>query len=195
MPATVTVIESLGHERNIVCRLDDGTFVITRQDMDAAAAGRGRDGASDGRTRAPARVRRRTGDPDGRGMTRRRGGGNPSAAGAGFAGAPRHVARLRAGPAVAVRVRHLRLLPVHQELLARPVQHAAVPGLAATLGRRVAVPRRADLAPVHEQLQGDDRVRLAHRARSASRSDSDSQSSRISGCAASGSSARSSRRL
>ena len=36
VPATVTVVESLGHERNIVCRLDDGTFVITRQDMDAA---------------------------------------------------------------------------------------------------------------------------------------------------------------
>ncbi len=36
VPATVTVVESLGHERNIVCRLDDGTFVITRQDMDAS---------------------------------------------------------------------------------------------------------------------------------------------------------------
>ena len=36
VPATVTVVESLGHERNVVCRLDDGTFVITRQDMDAA---------------------------------------------------------------------------------------------------------------------------------------------------------------
>ena len=34
VPATVTVIESLGHERNVVCRLDDGTFVITRQDID-----------------------------------------------------------------------------------------------------------------------------------------------------------------
>jgi hypothetical protein len=29
------VVESLGYERNIVCRLDDGTFVITRQGMDA----------------------------------------------------------------------------------------------------------------------------------------------------------------
>jgi multiple sugar transport system ATP-binding protein len=35
VPATVTVVESLGHERNIVCRLDDGTLIITRQDMDA----------------------------------------------------------------------------------------------------------------------------------------------------------------
>jgi multiple sugar transport system ATP-binding protein len=35
VPATVTVVESLGHERNIACRLDDGTLVITRQDMDA----------------------------------------------------------------------------------------------------------------------------------------------------------------
>jgi multiple sugar transport system ATP-binding protein len=34
VPATVTVVESLGHERNIACRLDDRTLVITRQDMD-----------------------------------------------------------------------------------------------------------------------------------------------------------------
>ena len=34
VPATVTVIESLGYERNIACRLDDGTLVITRQDID-----------------------------------------------------------------------------------------------------------------------------------------------------------------
>ena len=38
VPATVTVVESLGHERNIACRLDDGTLVITRQDIDAPAA-------------------------------------------------------------------------------------------------------------------------------------------------------------
>jgi multiple sugar transport system ATP-binding protein len=35
VPATVTVVESLGYERNIACRLDDHTLVITRQDMDA----------------------------------------------------------------------------------------------------------------------------------------------------------------
>jgi multiple sugar transport system ATP-binding protein len=35
VPATVTVVESLGHERNVVCRLDDDTFIITRQDIDA----------------------------------------------------------------------------------------------------------------------------------------------------------------
>jgi ABC-type sugar transport system ATPase subunit len=35
VPATVTVVESLGHERNVACRLDDGTFIITRQDIDA----------------------------------------------------------------------------------------------------------------------------------------------------------------
>jgi TOBE domain len=29
------VVESLGYERNVVCRLDDGTLVITRQDIDA----------------------------------------------------------------------------------------------------------------------------------------------------------------
>jgi multiple sugar transport system ATP-binding protein len=33
VPVTVTVVESLGHERNIACRLDDGTLVITRQDI------------------------------------------------------------------------------------------------------------------------------------------------------------------
>jgi multiple sugar transport system ATP-binding protein len=36
VPATVTVVESLGHERNIACRLDDGTLVITRQDVEEA---------------------------------------------------------------------------------------------------------------------------------------------------------------
>ena len=35
VPATVTVVESLGHERNIACRLDDGTLIITRQDIEA----------------------------------------------------------------------------------------------------------------------------------------------------------------
>jgi multiple sugar transport system ATP-binding protein len=35
VPATVSVVESLGHERNIACRLDDGTLVITRQEIDA----------------------------------------------------------------------------------------------------------------------------------------------------------------
>jgi ABC-type sugar transport system ATPase subunit len=34
VPATVTVVESLGYERNVACRLDDGTLVITRQDVD-----------------------------------------------------------------------------------------------------------------------------------------------------------------
>jgi multiple sugar transport system ATP-binding protein len=34
VPATVTVVESLGHERNIACRLDDDTLIITRQDID-----------------------------------------------------------------------------------------------------------------------------------------------------------------
>jgi multiple sugar transport system ATP-binding protein len=35
LPATVTLIESLGHERNIGCRLADGTLVIVRQDVSA----------------------------------------------------------------------------------------------------------------------------------------------------------------
>ncbi len=34
VPATVTVIESLGYERNIACRLADDTLVIVRQDVD-----------------------------------------------------------------------------------------------------------------------------------------------------------------
>jgi multiple sugar transport system ATP-binding protein len=32
IPATVSVVESLGHERHVVCRLDDTTLVIVRQD-------------------------------------------------------------------------------------------------------------------------------------------------------------------
>jgi len=35
VPATVTVVESLGHERHIVCRLGDGQMVIVRIDADA----------------------------------------------------------------------------------------------------------------------------------------------------------------
>ena len=35
--AKVTVVESLGHERHIICRLDDGQMVIVRQVMDDAA--------------------------------------------------------------------------------------------------------------------------------------------------------------
>jgi multiple sugar transport system ATP-binding protein len=34
VPVTVSVVESLGHERNIACRLDDGTLVISRQDIE-----------------------------------------------------------------------------------------------------------------------------------------------------------------
>jgi ABC-type sugar transport system ATPase subunit len=33
----VTVVESLGYERNVACRLDDGALVITRQDAEAPA--------------------------------------------------------------------------------------------------------------------------------------------------------------
>ena len=31
LPATVSVIETLGHERHVVCRLEDGQMVIVRQ--------------------------------------------------------------------------------------------------------------------------------------------------------------------
>ena len=37
MPATVSVVESLGHERNVGCRLADGTLVIARQAIEAPA--------------------------------------------------------------------------------------------------------------------------------------------------------------
>jgi multiple sugar transport system ATP-binding protein len=37
LPATVTLIESLGYERNIGCRLADGTLVIVRQDVSLTA--------------------------------------------------------------------------------------------------------------------------------------------------------------
>jgi multiple sugar transport system ATP-binding protein len=35
--AKVTVVESLGHERHIICRLDDGQMVIVRQSMEDTA--------------------------------------------------------------------------------------------------------------------------------------------------------------
>jgi multiple sugar transport system ATP-binding protein len=38
LPATVSVVESLGHERHVVCRLDDGTMVIVREAADASPA-------------------------------------------------------------------------------------------------------------------------------------------------------------
>jgi multiple sugar transport system ATP-binding protein len=37
IPATVSVVESLGHERHVVCRLDDQQLVIARQDVHEAA--------------------------------------------------------------------------------------------------------------------------------------------------------------
>ncbi len=36
VPATVTVIESLGHERHVICRLVDGQMIIVRQASDVA---------------------------------------------------------------------------------------------------------------------------------------------------------------
>jgi multiple sugar transport system ATP-binding protein len=36
VPATVTVVESLGHERHVVCRLEDSTMVIVRQPSSVA---------------------------------------------------------------------------------------------------------------------------------------------------------------
>ena len=37
IPATVSVVESLGHERHVVCRLVDQQLVIVRQDAHEAA--------------------------------------------------------------------------------------------------------------------------------------------------------------
>ena len=41
LPATVSVVESLGHERHVVCRLEDGQMVIVRQQASEAAPGEG----------------------------------------------------------------------------------------------------------------------------------------------------------
>jgi multiple sugar transport system ATP-binding protein len=41
IPATVSVVESLGHERHVVCRLDDHQLVIVRQDAHEAAPSEG----------------------------------------------------------------------------------------------------------------------------------------------------------
>jgi multiple sugar transport system ATP-binding protein len=41
LPATVTVIESLGHERHLICRLEDGQMVIVRQPSSEPAPGEG----------------------------------------------------------------------------------------------------------------------------------------------------------
>jgi len=41
MAATVSVIESLGHERHVICRLPDGAMVIVRQAADAPAPAEG----------------------------------------------------------------------------------------------------------------------------------------------------------
>jgi multiple sugar transport system ATP-binding protein len=41
LAATVTVVESLGHERHVICRLEDGQMVIVRQPSDESAPGEG----------------------------------------------------------------------------------------------------------------------------------------------------------
>jgi multiple sugar transport system ATP-binding protein len=41
LPAIVTVVESLGHERHVVCRLEQGDMVIVRQDAAEHAPGEG----------------------------------------------------------------------------------------------------------------------------------------------------------
>jgi multiple sugar transport system ATP-binding protein len=41
VPATVSVVESLGHERHVICRLDDQQLVIVRQDAHQPAPAEG----------------------------------------------------------------------------------------------------------------------------------------------------------
>jgi len=41
LPATVSVVESLGHERHVICRLEDGQMVIVRQQSSDQAPGEG----------------------------------------------------------------------------------------------------------------------------------------------------------
>jgi multiple sugar transport system ATP-binding protein len=41
IPATITVVESLGHERHVICRLTDEQLVIVRQDAHEAAPSEG----------------------------------------------------------------------------------------------------------------------------------------------------------
>jgi multiple sugar transport system ATP-binding protein len=41
LPATVSVVESLGHERHVICRLEDGQMVIVRQPAADPAPGEG----------------------------------------------------------------------------------------------------------------------------------------------------------
>jgi ABC-type sugar transport system ATPase subunit len=41
LPATITVVESLGHERHVICRLTDDQLVIVRQDAHEAAPAEG----------------------------------------------------------------------------------------------------------------------------------------------------------
>jgi ABC-type sugar transport system ATPase subunit len=41
LPATVSVVESLGHERHVICRLEDGQMVIVRQTASDQAPGEG----------------------------------------------------------------------------------------------------------------------------------------------------------
>jgi multiple sugar transport system ATP-binding protein len=41
LPATVSVVESLGHERHVICRLEDGQMMIVRQPSSDPAPGEG----------------------------------------------------------------------------------------------------------------------------------------------------------
>ena len=52
LPATVSVVESLGHERHVICRLEDGQMVIVRQQSSEPAPGRGLDGPPRDRPRS-----------------------------------------------------------------------------------------------------------------------------------------------
>ena len=56
--ATVSVIEALGHERHVICRLEDGQLLIVAPACERRAARRGERDRLQRRTREPARLRR-----------------------------------------------------------------------------------------------------------------------------------------
>ena len=64
IPATVSVVESLGHERHVVCRLADQQLVIVRQDAHEAAPPEEQHHVPRRRRRRTARVRPRDRRPD-----------------------------------------------------------------------------------------------------------------------------------
>ena len=155
LPATVTVVESLGHERHVICRLDGRQMVIVRQRRPTPGAGRGVDGAPRRRPRAPPPVRRRDRAAAGAGAVSS--AGDSATLGAVPTSASRRPRRGAAAPAAAAVRRGVDaarsasrtsccsrrcvifgvfvFYPFLQELLPRLLPDAAVPGAARALRR------------------------------------------------------------